>query len=108
MICLSAIACSVQTEIETNPEASLTKVDFTGSYLTEFNCEGDLSEANGEEIVIIITRAPGNDLYSIDLGDDVVFQGIQTDNLLVIEEQTLNEEFDFDVITLAGEQKKRE
>ena len=98
MIAVSIIACSSEAEIEI-----AEKVNFSGTYLTEIKCDGSLSDSYGEIVTIIISSTSATDTYTVDLGDEVIFQAIQENNRLIIEEQTLNEDGDFDVVTLEGE-----
>lgn len=97
--CLMA-SCTTDLELEiTRP------VDFNGTYAGSLDCIGDLTEANGDEIMVYITSSPITSEYFVAVGedeDDLVFSATASGNELTIEEQTLNEEFDFDVVTLAG------
>lgn len=91
-------SCTV--DLEVSPET--VETDFIGIYIGTLNCTGTLAEDNGEEITVLVSRATADAAYIIDLGDDVIFQGQTVNNVLVIDQQTLNEDFDFDVVTLSG------
>ena len=88
-------------------EATITELemlDFTGIYTGEFYCDGTLDASAGELFTVIISKNETEGLYNVDLGDDIIFVGTQEEaSSLIIKEQTLNEEYDFDVLTLSGE-----
>ena len=93
-------SCSEDIEnVSTQPQA----VDFVGTYEAQFDCVGELSEAAGETFIINISKAPDTATYLVDLGDDVIFEGLVNGPVLEIREQTFNENGDFDVVTLAGQ-----
>jgi len=73
--------------------------DFSGTYSGVLTCEGT-SYLNGKEIELIITKGFEGLHYTVDLGDDVIFNATQKENVLTIYKQTLNEGGDVDVITL--------
>jgi len=101
LIALFAFFTSCTSENDTLIEETL--IDFSGIYEGQLNCTGEMSSDVGESITIIITKTSKEDSYSIDLGDEVVFNATQIDNVLNIEAQTLNEEQEFDVISMVGE-----
>lgn len=97
------LMASCTTDLEVTGEVStFVDINFTGVYLCTFDCEGALEDANGENCFLKVTRDPISSIHTLSLGDDVMFEGEIVNNELVIEEQTLNEEYDFDVVTLSG------
>lgn len=83
-------------------------INYEGTFKSKLSCSGELEEANGEEVTILIIKNEANNTYSIDLGDDAIFIGAIQENKLIIAAQTINEEFDFDVVTLDGVITKNE
>lgn len=93
-------SCTTELQLEVT-----TPVDFSGEYFGTFDCNGELTEANGESMVIWISRSTGTNRYTVGMGeeeDDLVFDATANGNVLTIEQQTLNEEYQYDVITLSG------
>lgn len=90
-------ACSDNIEPE-----EIEIIDFSGTYISAFTCQGALEQSNDESFEINIEQSGVENQYSIDLGDDVIFLGIQNDNVLLIEKQTINADQDFDVVTMEG------
>lgn len=93
-------SCTIETGIEITPE---TSVDFIGTYEMRLDCTGDLSDAEGETLIIMISEKVGSSAYLIDLGDDVIFEGTVDGSTLDIHRQVFNEGGDFDVVTLEGQ-----
>lgn len=90
-------SCSNDTELT----EEVTAIEFVGVYTGNFECTGDLMEANTELMEIeVIKNTDAN--YTIDLGDDVRFEAIANENVLSIAEQVFNEGGDFDVVTFSG------
>lgn len=87
-------SCSSETE---------ALIDFSGQYEGKLDCEGDLKDSYGESITIVITKSAGENGYLVDFGDDVVFEASQSDNVLEINPQTINEDQDFDQVFMDGE-----
>ena len=77
-------------------------IDFSGSFEGELDCQGELEDSKGEEVTLTITKT-GESSYSINFGEEAIFLGKQSENVLVIDEQTINEDLGFDVVTLEGE-----
>ncbi len=77
--------------------------DFSGIYSGNFDCTGMLEESsNGESFEFVVQKTSKANEYMIDLGDDVVFIGVQNGDSINIEEQILNEGQGFDEVTLSG------
>lgn len=92
LLLILALSCSKDKE---------TFFDFSGIYTGEISCTGPLSSDNGETFVVTITKKEGL-TYSVDLTDGVVLTAIQSENVLWIDKQIINEGKDFDVITIDG------
>lgn len=95
-------SCTTELELEV---AVATPVDFNGIYAGTFDCVGEETDDNGEAMMVYITSSPITNEYFVAVGEDatdLVFSATASGNELTIEEQTLNEEFEFDVVTLAG------
>ncbi|HLO56591.1 MAG TPA: hypothetical protein VK169_20005 [Saprospiraceae bacterium] len=76
-------------------------INFAGIYNGELSCSGDLESENGENLSLVILSTNENN-YTIDFGDEVIFQGVEIGNTLNIPDQILNENESFDVIKLKG------
>ncbi len=77
-------------------------IDFTGSYSGELTCVGELGD-DAESTAIRIEKLDDNlQTYSLFFEDDVTFEGVQQENMLLIEKQIFNEGGEFDVITMEG------
>lgn len=76
-------------------------INFAGIYNGELSCSGDLESENGENLSLVILSTNENN-YTIDFGDEVIFQGVGIGNTLNIPDQILNENESFDVIKLKG------
>lgn len=96
------------TSCSEDPIIEEKQIDFSGTYFGEFFCEGTLSELNGEIYPVSISKDSISDSYLVDLGDDLVFVAQQDEALLTIPSQTLNQDQDFDVVTLSGLIRMRE
>ncbi len=75
--------------------------DFSGEYIGTPLCTNDSGDAESEELTLIITKTLDQS-YTLDFGDETIFTAEQLDNTLIINEQTLNADGDFDVVTMAG------
>ncbi len=102
IVAFSLLATSCTQESNNKPETQ-PELNFEGTYSGSIMCNGEMSEDNGDEFSITITKKDENDLYFIDLGDELIFEGIQKNSIIMIEEQVLNEEENFDVVTFSGE-----
>jgi len=101
LIALFAFLTSCSTENEVLVEETL--IDFSGTYEGKLNCTGELSDSDGEEVVIVISKDGILDSYFIDMGDESIFSALQVENVLTIGAQTINTELGFDMVSLEGE-----
>lgn len=76
-------------------------VDFSGTYSGKLKCAGELASDNGETIQLTLKKITSN-TYTLDLGDDLTFTCSQEGDALIINRQTINEDAEFDVVTLEG------
>lgn len=76
-------------------------IDYSGVYDGTLICTGELVEETGEEAVITIS-ADAEGKYTVDLGEDIVFDAVVVDDILVIAKQYLNEGGDFDSFAFEG------
>lgn len=91
-------SCS-ETTIEMDVDITQT-TDFSGTYVTMVNCTGG-EEANGEELNMVITKMD-DQAYLIDMGDGLIVEGTQDADKLEVPTQTINEDADFDKVTITG------
>ena len=82
-------------------------VGFAGSYTGDINCTGALEDTIEESYELRIVKLTDID-YKVDFGDEIIFDAIRNENTLAIAEQTIGEDFDFDVVTLSGSIKYTE
>ncbi len=95
LLCLTFLSCN-ENDSET--------VNFAGTYEGILDCSGPL-ESEDFQIIIVST---GENTYTVDFGDDVIFNATQADDILTIPEQTLNADLGFDVVTMSGIMTKLE
>jgi hypothetical protein len=86
-------------------EEILVPIDYSGQYSGSINCTGTLSEDNNATMMIIVTKELNSENYTVDFGDDIIFKAYNNGTSLVIDRQTINESYEFDVITMSGSMK---
>jgi len=79
-----------------------TTTDFVWEYMGEMECTWSLKDKTEKSVVRITQTEWTQDQYMVDLWDETVFVAKYVDNTLQIQEQTLNEDQDFDQVTLSG------
>ena len=96
-------SCTSENEVLSDFTENEASIDFSGVYVGKLDCTGEMSDAQGESVNIIITKSESVDSYFVNMGDDVVFTAFQIDNVLTVGEQIINENQEFDIVSIVGE-----
>jgi len=82
------------------------EIDFSGVYILEVkpgDCLEENTDLENELVQLVINKVEDTmDEYFVDFSDEVIFSARANDRTLILDRQTLNEDEEFDVITMEG------